>query len=177
MGQQTTLRDALLATVEQLQQAPADKAQVVFTARTELVERVRAKAAVRQFDLYVDEPPSLGGTDQGPNPVELVLAALGTCQEIVYAAYSAVLGIPLDGVRVTVRGTLDPRGLFGVAEVPAGFTDIQCDVELASPAATEDVARLTEVVEARCPVLDILSRPVPVRTTIAFNGTELAPPT
>lgn len=176
MDQNGTLRDALLATVEQLQKAAPDTARAVFTARTELIERVQTKAYIRQFCLDVDEPPSLGGTDQGPNPVELVLAALGTCQEIVYAAYSAVLGIPLDSVRVTVRGTLDPRGLFGVAEVPAGFTDIRCEVELVSPAATEDVTRLTEIVEARCPVLDILSRPVPVRTTIALNGRDLPPP-
>ena len=87
-----------------------------------------------------------------------------------------LLGIPLDSVRVTVRGTLDPRGLFGVAQVPAGFSDIRCEVELVSPAATEDVTRLTEIVEARCPVLDILRRPVPVRTTIALNGRDLAPP-
>ena len=173
MGQTGTLRDALMSTAGQLEKAPPGAVQSVFTVRTELVERVRVKATIRQFTIDVDEPPALGGTDQGPNPVELVLAALGTCEEIVYAAYAAVLGIPLDSVGVTVRGTLDPRGLFGVADVPAGFSDIRCEVELASTAPPEQIVRLAEIVEARCPVLDVLSRPVAVGTSISLNGKGL----
>ena len=167
------LRDALMATMGQLEKAPPEAVQSVFKVRTELVERVRAKATIRQFTLDVDEPPTFGGTDQGPNPVELVLAALGTCQEIVYAAYGAVLGVPLDSVQVTVRGTLDPRGLFGIADVPAGFTDIRCEVELVSDAPPEQIVQLAEIVEARCPVLDVLSRPVAVGTSITLNGKGL----
>ena len=79
---------------------------------------------IREFRFDVDEPPLIGGTDAGPTPVELVLAALGTCQEIVYATYARVLGIPLDGVAVSAEGRLDLRGFFGVADVPAGFQDV-----------------------------------------------------
>jgi uncharacterized OsmC-like protein len=39
---------------------------------------------IRGFKTTIDEPLELGGTDSGPNPVELLLAALGGCQEIVY---------------------------------------------------------------------------------------------
>ena len=43
--------------------------------------------------MLVDEPRDIGGSDEAINPVELVLVALGTCQEIMYAAYAAVMGI------------------------------------------------------------------------------------
>ena len=39
----------------------------------------------------------------GPNPVEIVLAALGTCQEITYRAYATALGIPLERVSGRAR--------------------------------------------------------------------------
>ena len=144
-----------------------------FSATTSLVDEYRTKVNIREFSLDVDEPPLIGGTDTGPTPVELVLAALGTCQEIVYATYARVLDIPLDGVEVTAEGRLDLRGFFGVADVPAGFQDVTFTVDIASPAAPEDIARLVEAVNAHCPVLDILKQPVSVRGEARLNGVAL----
>ena len=144
-----------------------------FSAATSLVDEYRTAVRIRDFTLDVDEPPLIGGTDTGPTPVELVLAALGTCQEIVYATYARVLGIPLDGVEVTAEGRLDLRGFFGVADVPAGFQDVTFTVDISSPAAPEDVVRLIEAVNAHCPVLDILKQPVLVRGEARLNGQPL----
>jgi uncharacterized OsmC-like protein len=104
----------------------------------------------------------------------LVLAALGTCQEIVYATYARVLDIPLDGVAVRAEGRLDLRGFFGVADVAAGFQDVAFAVEIDSPAAPEEVARLVTAVNTHCPVLDILRQPVPVAGSYRHNGQPLA---
>lgn len=147
---------------------------VTFAADTVLVNGFRTEAKIRDFDLTVDEPPTIGGADSGPTPVELVLAALGTCQEIVYATYARVLNIPLDGVSVRAEGRIDLRGFFGVADVPAGFQDISFAVEIDSPAAPEDVARLVTAVNAHCPVLDILRQPVTVVGSYRHNGQALA---
>ena len=147
---------------------------VTFSAATSLVDEFRTEVRIREFSLDVDEPPLIGGTDTGPTPVELVLAALGTCQEIVYATYARVLGIPIDGVAVTAEGRVDLRGFFGVADVPAGFQDVTFTVDISSPAAPEDVARLVEAVNAHCPVLDILQQPVSVRGEPRLNGQPLA---
>ena len=99
----------------------------------------------------------------------------GTCQEIVYATYARVLGIPLDGVSVRVEGRLDPRGFFGAADVPCGFMNIDFDVDVASPAGPEAIGRLVATVNAHCPVLDILRQPVPVRGHYTLNGTPVSP--
>ena len=146
-----------------------------FTADTALEDGYRTSAAIREFNLTIDEPPVIGGTDTGPTPVELVLAALGSCQEIVYATYARVLGIPLDGVSVRVEGRLDPRGFFGAADVPCGFMNIDFDVDVASPAGPEAIGRLVATVNAHCPVLDILRQPVPVRGNYTLNGTPVSP--
>jgi uncharacterized OsmC-like protein len=144
-----------------------------FSASSSLVDEYRTEVRIREFRFDVDEPPLIGGTDAGPTPVELVLAALGTCQEIVYATYARVLGIPLDGVAVSAEGRLDLRGFFGVADVPAGFQDVSFTVDIASPAPAADVARLVEAVNAHCPVLDILKQPLLVQGQVRLNGESI----
>jgi uncharacterized OsmC-like protein len=156
------LKDIIVATQADLKTNPAH-ALATFSADSRQVEGLRSETKIRQFSLTVDEPPSLGGTDTGPNPVELVLAALATCQEITYRAYATALGIPLDGVSVKLEGSLDLRGFFAVKEgVRAGFNEVRGIVHLKSSAPAADLAKLKEVVDAHCPVLDILQAPVPV---------------
>src|SRR6185295_10054043 len=109
------LRDVILATQADLR-ANADHAIATFSADSRQVEGLRSETKIRQFSLTVDEPATLGGTDTGPNPVELVLAALATCQEITYRAYATALGIPLESVSVKLEGALDLRGFFAVKD-------------------------------------------------------------
>jgi putative redox protein len=157
-----SLKEIIAATQAELRANPAH-AQATFAADSRQIEGLRSETKIRQFTLTVDEPPSLGGTDTGPNPVELVLAALATCQEITYRAYATALGIPLDGVSVKLEGTLDLRGFFAVKDdVRAGYNAVSGTVHLTSPASEAELAKLKEVVDAHCPVLDILRAPVPV---------------
>lgn len=165
-------RDAFVGMQEALRANP-EAADVVFEASSRQVAGLKSEATVRQFSLIADEPQSLGGTDEGPNPVELILAALGTCQEITYRLYADALGIPLNGVSVKVTGDLDLRGFFAVDEaVRPGFGAIRAEVTLDSPATDADLERLKETVDRHCPVLDLLSNPTPV--TLALSTTPAA---
>jgi putative redox protein len=156
------LKEVIVATQADLRANP-DHALATFSADSRQVEGLRSETKIRQFSLTIDEPPTLGGTDAGPNPVELVLAALATCQEITYRAYATALGIPLESVSVKLEGSLDLRGFFAVKDgVRSGFNDVRGVVNLKSSASVSDLAKLKDVVDAHCPVLDILRDPVPV---------------
>jgi len=77
--------------------------------------------------------------------------------------HADALGIPLDGVAVTVEGDIDLRGFFGVdPSVRPGFTSIRGTVRLDSPAPAEERRRLRDHGNAHCPVLDLISAPTPV---------------
>lgn len=159
----------------ELSAADESQATVKFESRSGLLDGFHTEARIRDFELTVDEPEALGGTDKGPNPVELVLAALGTCQEITYRLYADALGIPLDGVSVAVEGDVDLRGFFAAKEgVRPGYRAIRATVTLDSPASEEELNRLKAVVDRHCPVLDILSNPVPVVTNIEVRTSASA---
>lgn len=171
---QESLAAALGKTIEAIKQKP-EAAKVVFRSQTELVEDVRCTARIRDFTpLTVDEPPELGGSDAGANPVELLLAALGTCQEIMYGAYASVMGVPLKSVKVDVKGYLDLRGLFGMDEsIPSGYQSIQYQTSIESDADEETLKQLVATVESHCPVLDTLTRPMEVKGEVSINGTRI----
>lgn len=51
------------------------------SAKSENSTKTTVKA--RNFSIVIDEPPILGGKDEGANPVEYVLAALAGCLNVV----------------------------------------------------------------------------------------------
>ncbi len=168
---QESVRTALLNTIEGIKNNPA-MSGVVFRADTKWEEDVRCSAKIRDFAPFdIDEPLELGGKDSAANPVELVLAALGTCQEIMYSAYASVMDIPLEGVSVNVRGYLDLKGMFGLDEsVTPGFNRISFDTEISSSADSESLSKLIHTVETHCPVLDILVKQQSVTGKVKING-------
>src|SRR4051812_35301192 len=156
-----------------LRDAPASQTTFTFQSNARPQEGLTTISRIRGFELVVDEPADLGGRDQGPNPVELVLSALGTCQAIVYAVYSAALGIRLDSIEVTAEGDVDVRGLLGLAPVRPGFTGVRLRVSLETDAASERVGELVRAVNAHCPVHDVIRNPVPLSESVQLNGSTL----
>lgn len=128
-------------------------------------------AKVRGFSFALDEPRELGGADAGPNPVEAVLAALGSCQAIVYTAYAAALGLRLDRVKVETKGHLDLRGFLNLARVGAGLERVTYAVRIESPEPPEKLRELARLVDEHCPVLDSLRSPVETSSQLEIVST------
>jgi uncharacterized OsmC-like protein len=78
---------------------------------------------------------------------------------------ATAMGIPFDGIEVSVEGDLDLRGTLGVAkDVPAGFQDVRVRFDVQAPDATpEQLASLIERTERYCVVFQTLVHPPPVR--------------
>jgi putative redox protein len=70
-----------VAGIQEMYKAEPAKAKVVFSSTSELTTGLRSTATIRnKYKYAADEPEWLGGTDSAPNPVEMLLASLGTCQ-------------------------------------------------------------------------------------------------
>ncbi len=146
-------------------------ALATFRVESRQVAGLRSTVRVRTFTFDVDEPPTLGGSDTAPSPVEYALAALATCQEITYRLHADALGVQLAGVAVTLEGDIDLRGFFGSDEpIRPGFLAIRGTVRLDSQASLGELERLRDHVDAHCPVLDLLSNRTPVHLELLTSA-------
>ena len=171
------MSDSIKASVENLIEAVKKNpklANSVFRASTYSDQpNFTVRSEIRGFTVPIDEPRELGGNDTAPKPVELLLAALGGCQEIVYRAFAAVLGIEIDRIEVHAKGHLDLHGFLGLSnEIPAGFSDISFTTRIVSSASEEAISQLAALVEKHCPVQDTLSRSIPVKGKVELVHPE-----
>lgn len=131
-----------------------------FKATAHLQNGVQVKTTSRQFELIIDEPQSLGGTDTGMNPVEALLASLGACQAIVARVYAPKFEVKLDDFRVEVEGDIDLDGFFNRSTVRPGYSDIRYTFYVKTSSPHDKVEEFVQFLESKCPVGDTIANPV-----------------
>lgn len=153
---------------ERISAAP-HSAQLTFSVQGEGFDSVATNIRAGKHTFSVDEPAALGGDDIAASPVEYALAALVSCQVVVYRLYAENLGIQVDDVQITADGQLDVRGLFGIdSSIRPGFSSVELKVQIAGPGTAKRYEELRQAVDAHCPVLDLFVNPVPVKTTVSI---------
>ncbi len=142
-------------------------ADIKYSLKAKSETPARLVADTGEFKITIDEPADLGGTNQGPNPVQYVLAALCGCLNVVGHMIANEMGFELRGLEFEIEGDLNPAKLYGKRSGNrAGYEEIRVDI---IPDADVDEAILDkwlESVEQRCPVSDNLSNPTPVKLSI-----------
>ena len=160
--------DAVAGLAGKIQQQP-EVADTRWNAKVNWKGGFRSEATIRDFGPRAsDEPGTLGGTDTGPNPVEQVLAALGNCLAVGYAANATAAGIELKDLSIELEGDLDLHTFLGLDPTGnAGYQGIRVDVHLDAEATGEQLAELHEAVVGTSPVGHTLSRAVPLTIDLA----------
>ena len=74
----------------------------------------RHTVKIRSHELPVDERPELGGTDTGPEPLELLAASLASCTAVTMEMYAQRKGWDVGGVDAAVD--VEPRRRLGIEE-------------------------------------------------------------
>jgi putative redox protein len=126
---------------------PATVGETVVVDETGL-GRFQVEARIGPTAFLIDEPIAAGGLGSGPNPYDLLSAALGSCTAMTLRLYAERKGWPLSHVRVRAahhRGALQARDTFSL------------DISLEGDLDETQRARLMEIAQ-HCPVHLTLER-------------------
>jgi len=102
----------------------------------------RHTVKIRSHELTVDERTDMGGSDAGPEPLELLAASLASCTAVTMEMYAHRKGWDVGGVEVTCDYTPADRGC------PTRF---QLVMRFPEQLSADQVERL-RVIAAKCPV-------------------------
>ena len=129
--------------------------------------RLQVRIAAGRHALLADEPLAVGGLDSGPNPYELLAAALGACKAMTMRLYAERKGWPLARARVTLRHGKIHAADCADCETREGRVDeFRCEIALDGALDAEQRARIFEIAE-RCPVHRTLTGEIKIRATLA----------
>lgn len=133
-----------------------------YKAKLNKKGRFESEVQIRDFSITIDEPERVGGTNKGPNPVEVLLGSLGACLDFTGSLVAKEMGYDLEDFQLDVEGKLDPRGVRGDEDVPSGFQEIRVKVTEVEGIPEEDIPEFLETIEKRCPVDNTLKEGVEV---------------
>lgn len=120
--------------------------------------------SVGPHTLRADESNENGGNDAGPDPHELLLAALGSCASTTVQMYAERKQWPLDAVNVDLAYVRTPSN-SGVDYNNEVVNNIEMGISFSGDLSNAQKARLLEIAE-RCPVHRILTSQVKIHTML-----------
>jgi putative redox protein len=116
------------------------------------ISRLAQEILVGRHRLAADEPLEAGGSDLGPNPYDLLLAALGACTSMTLRLYADHKKWPLQHVRVDLSHQKIHAADCADCETREGRIDlIEREITLSGPLDEAQRQRLLEIAE-KCPV-------------------------
>ncbi len=116
--------------------------------------------------LRADEPVAFGGADAGPDPYELLLAALGACTGITVRMYAERKKWPLEGVRVQLaHSKIHAEDCANCETQPRMLDRIERQISFTGKLSAEQLQRLREVAD-RCPVHRTLTSQIQIQTSV-----------
>lgn len=115
----------------------------------------------RQFNICIDEPHELLGSNTCPNPQEYLMAAFNACMLVGYVAGASVQGIELESVEIDTEGELDLRGFLGIdPDVKPGYDEIHYTVRIKGNGTQQQFEDIHKTVIATSPNRFNIANPI-----------------
>lgn len=111
-----------------------------------------------------DFPPFLGGEGRAPTPLAYCFYGAMCCYGATFATQAAVAGVALKDLRINLQLDVDFRTALGLGTFPP-ISEFRFLVEVDTDASDDDVQRVKQLADERCPAIWAMDNRVPYTTT------------
>lgn len=116
--------------------------------------QVKCTMGAKPFELIIDAPPGLDGTNQGPSPLLVILSSIGACIIAVTRFWAILMDIKIEEMKVFSRGHINLGAIFGIDDSKlAGYDKLEPVIRIKADASEEKINELFDKVFSHCPII------------------------
>lgn len=163
------LRESVAAIIHEVESGEKDAIRRPMV-RLRVIKDLQGEATAGPFVFRTDAAIDAGGFAEHPRPMDYLLAALASCQQMWCLRWAAQNDVVLPDLVIQTQSVFSWRGEY-LGEVDAGMSELRVTYELGSTdLADEALMRMADTVALRCPVYATLRRAVVVRENVVKEG-------
>ena len=131
------------------------------------IDGFQTEVQMGRHALIADEPMSVGGTDTGPTPYDLLASALATCTSMTLRMYAQHKKIDLESATVSVKhGRVHADDCVDCEQDEGMIHEFRRELLLDGDLTAAQRLRMVEIAD-RCPVHKTLHSEIKIRTDLA----------
>ena len=156
------LNDAVAATIHEIKDGSKDPIRRP-RVKIRVVRDLQGEVTAGPFRFRTDAALDAGGFGEHPRPMDYLLGALASCQQMWCLRWAAQRGIRFTELIIETESVFNWRGEY-LQEIDAGASELHISYHVDGQGLSGEVAcEMADVVARRCPVLATLRRAVPIR--------------
>jgi len=132
--------------------------------------QVKCSMDTKPFELIIDAPGGLDGTNEGPSPLLVILASIGACIVAITRFWAKIMDIEIVELKVFSRGHINLGAIFGLDDSKlAGYDKLEPIIRIKANASDEKINELMDKVLSHCPVITNLGGASPITPKVQIR--------
>jgi len=133
--------------------------------------QVKCTMGAKPFELIIDAPPRLSGTNEGPSPLLVILSSVGACIVAVTRFWAKIMDINITEMKVFSRGHINLGAIFGLDDSKlAGYDKLEPVIRIKADAPKEKVEELMDKVLSHCPIITNMGGASPIKPKLQIRS-------
>ena len=139
------------------------------TTKIQVTNGMTCQIQEGDWTLIADMSEKNGGNNRGPTPGTFGRAALGSCLAITYIMYASKMNVPIENLEVEVQVDFDARGMYGIEDVRAGYSEVRYTVKVESPVSEEEIMKVLDKADKHSSYLDLFANETKVTRAVELT--------
>jgi uncharacterized OsmC-like protein len=132
--------------------------------------QLKCSMDTKLFELIIDAPGGLDGTNEGPSPLLVILASIGGCIIAVTRFWAKIMDIEIEEMKVFSRGHINLGAIFGLDDSKlAGYDKLEPVVRIKAKASDEKINELMDKVFSHCPIITNMGGASPITPKVQIK--------